>query len=528
MPSPRFPATATLMDAKACPLDKFDALFGKITQERQIADGYFMQAHPGEIQLLFVVNGSPYGAGRLAADAFTFTEIHEFFAAYSRHPHSPLSFFIADKRLLLGLMVLFRHRPALQFTTDLVDMEEVLKKLAARGADAIVGIRAGDEWAISICTKGKPVANYFPPSGTDALKEPTPGEQLLVYVFTRPPGGVTVDVYEETRVGPAGDASLVTPEMRGRISEIFLKVAAKVAEEEAPRLEMETVAEAVVSEAAEEELVAAAAPLPLEEITGEVAVSPLPSVAPPPGPAPEAAAKGPVPEVLLFLGEKQLGTFPLTKEEFTIGRNPGNDILIDNVGVSRRHAVIRTSGDHVVVEDLGSANGTFVNGQRITKHELQDGDEILVLKHRLLFRVPKEAPPPPKAEIIADAGQKTMFIDAAMIAQAAGGKPAAKPEAIAPKLRPRLILPDLKKLALEEEEEVTLGSGPECKIQLSGMFVAKLHAKIVREKEGRFKIIHVAGLAGTRVNGEKISEHVLKHGDEIEIGKQKLLFRLER
>lgn len=534
MPSPRFPAKATLMDARACPLDKFDALFGKITQERRIADGYFVQAHPDEIQLLFVVNGAPYGAGRLAADGFTFTEIHEFFAAFSRRPQSPLSFFIADKRLLLGLMVLFRHRPTLQFTTDLVDMEEVLKKLAARGVDAIVSIRAGDEWAISICNKGKPAANYFPLSGAEALKEPTPGEQLLVYVFTRPPGGVTVDVYEETRVGPAGDASLVTAEMRGRISEIFLKVAAKVAEEEeAPRLEMETAAEAVTLEVAEEEPVAATAPPPITEITGQVAVSPLPSVAPTPEPAPEPAAappaKGPVPELLLFLGEKQLGTFALTKAEFTIGRNPGNDILIDNVGVSRRHAVIQVSGDHVVVEDLGSANGTFVNGQKITKHELQDGDEILVLKHRLLFRVPKEASPPPKAEVIADAGQKTMFIDAAMIAQAAAGKPAAKSEAATPKLRPRLILPDLKKtLALEEEEEVTLGKGPECKIQLSGMFVAELHAKIVREKEGHFKIVHVAGLAGTRVNGEKISEHVLKHGDEIEIGKQKLLFRLER
>ena len=356
----------------------------------------------------------------------------------------------------------------------------------------------------------------------------------MVYVFTRPPGGVTVDVYEETRVGPAGDASLVTPEMRGHISEVFLKVVAKVAEEEeAPRLEMETAAEAAIPEVVEEEPVAAAAPPPVTEITGQVAVSPLPSVAPTRKPVPEPAAappaKGPVPELLLFLGEKQLGTFALTKPELTIGRNPGNDILIDNVGVSRRHAVIRISGDLVVVEDLGSANGTFVNGQKITKHELQDGDEILVLKHRLLFRVPKEAPPAAKAEVTADAGQKTMFIDPAMIAQAAAGKAAAKPEAAGPKLRPRLILPDLKKsLTLEGEEEIALGSGPECKIQLSGMFVAKLHARIVPEKEGHFKIIHVAGLAGTRVNGEKISEHVLKHGDEIEIGKQKLLFRLER
>ncbi len=525
MPSPRFPATATLLDAKVCPLDKFDALFAKITQERQIADGYFVQAHPDETQFLFVVNGAPYGAGRLAGDALSFGEIYEFFAAYSEHPESPLSFFVADKRLLLGQMVLFRHRPALQFTTDLVDMEEVLKKLAARGAEAIVGIRAGDEWVISIFTQGKPVANYFPPSGAEALKEPTPGEQLLVYVFTRPPGGVTVDVYEETRVSPAGDASLVTPETRRRLSQVFLTVTSRVAEAAGPRLELEQPVEPGVAARAEGVFVRSESPPAAPEVAPEeeplaVAAPARPAPAPPP-------VKGPIPEVLLFLGEKPLGTFSLAKGELTIGRNPDNDILIDNVGVSRRHAVIRLSGDRATIEDLGSANGTFVNGQKIASRELKGGDEILVLKHRLVFRVPREAAAP-KAEAAADVGQKTMFIDPAVIAQAAAGKSAGKPEAAAPKLRPRLILPDLKRLALEEGKEITLGSGRDCKVQLSGMFVAKLHARIVTEKGGQFKIVHVAGLAGTRVNGEKITEHALKHGDEIEIGKQRLLFRLER
>ena len=530
MPSPRFPATATLLDAKICPPDKFDPLFAKITQERRVLDGYFMQSHAEETWFLFVVNGALYGAGRLAADAFTFGEIHEFFAAYSRQPQSPLSFYAADKRLLLGLMVLFRHRPALQFTTDLVDMNEVLKKLTARGADAIVGIRAGDEWAITICTKGKPVANYFPPSGAEALKEPTPSEQLLVYVFTRPPGGVTVDVYEETRVNRAGDASLVTPETRGHLSQVFLTVATRVAAEAGPRLELEQAVEPDLSQKEAEVFVASAPPaspeVPAEETPLSVDAS-APAASPEPGPPPSAAPpfKGPIPEVLLFLGDKQQGTFSLAKGELTIGRNPGNDILIDNVGVSRRHAVIKMSGDRATVEDLGSANGTFVGGQKITTHELKDGDEILVLKHRLLFRVPKEATAP-TTEIPADVGQKTMFIDSAAIGQAAG-KATGKPEAAAPKLRPCLILPDRRKMALESEE-ITLGSGPDAKIQVSGMFVAKLHARIVPEKEGQFKIIHVAGLAGTRVNGEKVNEHVLKHGDEIEIGKQKLLFRLER
>jgi pSer/pThr/pTyr-binding forkhead associated (FHA) protein len=517
MPTRRFPATATLLDAKICPLDRFDALFTKITQERQIPDGYFLHDHPEGASFLFVVSGSPYGAGQLAGDAFSFLEIHEFFAAYARHPQSPLSFFVADKRLLLGLMVLFRHRPALQFTTDLVDMEEVLRKLEARGGDAIVGIRAGDEWAITICTKGKPAANYFPASGADALKEPTTAEQLLVYVFSRPPGGVTVDVYEETRVNPAGDITLVTAETRGRLSEVFLAVAKRVEAEEMPRLELERTVVGDAAEDRDESFVASAPPGAAPEAEADPA-------APPPPAAP--IFKGPIPEVHLFLGEKSMGTFSLSKGELTIGRNPGNDILIENVGVSRRHAVIKWTGDHAVAEDLGSANGTFVNGQKITSRPLQDGDEILVLKHRLLYRLPKEAAAP-RLEMAGDVGQKTMYLEPSAVAQALAGKPAGKPETAGPKLRPCLILPDRKKMALEAGE-ITLGRGPECQVKLSGMLVAKAHAKIVPDKEGHYKIVHLAGLAGTRVNGEKITERVLRHGDEIEIAKQKLLYRLER
>ena len=508
MAHPRFPATATLLDARVCPLEKFDPLFVKITQERQIADGYFMQRHPEESQFLFVVNGMPYGAGRVAGDAFSFTEIHEFFAAYSRHPESPLSFFVADKRLLLGLMVLFQHRPALQFTTDQVTMEGVLQKLAARGTDAIVGIRAGDEWAIGICTKGKLVANYFAPAGAEALKEPTPDEQFLAYVSAQPPGIVTLDVHEETRVNPAADASLLSPDARGRLSHVFLTVATRVEEEAVLRPEMEMPVEPDVSSREAEVFVPSAPPT----------AAPSSEPVPPPG-------KGPIPEVFLFFGERQMGTFSLSKGELTIGRNPGNDIVIDNVGVSRRHAVIKWADDRATVEDLGSANGTIVNGRKVASRELRDGDEILVLKHRLLFRVPKEAPAL-KAEIPADVGQETMFIEPTAIAQAAG-KPTGRPEAATPKLRPCIILPDRKKMVLGAEE-ITLGSSTECAIQLAGMFVAKVHARIIPEKEGQFKIIHIAGLAGTRVNGEKVSEHVLKHGDEIEIGRQKLLYRLER
>jgi pSer/pThr/pTyr-binding forkhead associated (FHA) protein len=549
MPSPRFPAAATLLEARQCPLEKFDALFAKITRERRIADGYFLREHPDGARLLFVVNGSPFGAGRVVGQACVFQEIHEFFAAYAAHPASPLSFFVANKRLLLGMMVLFRHQPSLSFKTDVVEMSEILDTLAERNLDQILGLRFEGEWAIALCAKGRPSVTFFPPDVADSLKDALPADQLLAYARSRQ-GGVAVDVYEETRVVPAGDATLVTPETRDTLTEVFLKVAARVHEEEeiealpvievasetAPAIEMiapESVPEQEKPELAPEmEMPEVVLDLdePLSVSEQPVQASPAqtpPEAAPPPSaPAPKLA--GAPPEILLFLGDKQLGAFLLEGGELTIGRIPGNSIVIDNAGVSRRHAAIHVKGDKVFLQDLGSANGTIVRGQKVDSHELQDGDEITIVKHRLVYRTPKEAEAPSRPDAMVDGGQSTMYIDPTTIAQALGpGHLRRSDSGAGPMLRPRLILPDLKKFALEEEE-VTLGSGAAAQIQLSGMFIGRMHAKIVRTKDGQFKLHHLSGLAGTRVNGEKISEHLLKHGDEIEIGKQKLLFRLER
>jgi hypothetical protein len=69
----------------------------------------------------------------------------------------------------------------------------------------------------------------------------------------------------------------------------------------------------------------------------------------------------------------------------TIGRLPDNAVIIDNPAVSGHHARVYAEGDHVILEDLRSTNGTFVNGRPITRHVLQHHDEVLVGKHQLVF-----------------------------------------------------------------------------------------------------------------------------------------------
>jgi hypothetical protein len=68
-----------------------------------------------------------------------------------------------------------------------------------------------------------------------------------------------------------------------------------------------------------------------------------------------------------------------------IGRSPDCDIFLDDVTVSRRHAVLVDDGGRFSIEDMGSLNGTFVNRERIDRAELEDGDEVQIGKYRLTF-----------------------------------------------------------------------------------------------------------------------------------------------
>jgi len=78
-------------------------------------------------------------------------------------------------------------------------------------------------------------------------------------------------------------------------------------------------------------------------------------------------------------------TFPLHGERMTIGRRPDSDIFLDDVTVSRDHAVIVARNGEYHLDDLGSLNGTYVNRRRIESHRLCDGDELQIGKYKLAF-----------------------------------------------------------------------------------------------------------------------------------------------
>ena len=109
-------------------------------------------------------------------------------------------------------------------------------------------------------------------------------------------------------------------------------------------------------------------------------------------------------KLILSMDGLVLKEYSLSKERTTIGRKPHNDIQIDNLAVSGEHAVIVTILNDSFLEDLGSTNGTLVNGQQVKKHFLQPNDVVELGKYKLKYI--NDAPAPAKSADF----EKTMIL----------------------------------------------------------------------------------------------------------------------
>ena len=90
-------------------------------------------------------------------------------------------------------------------------------------------------------------------------------------------------------------------------------------------------------------------------------------------------------KLILTLDGAVIREYPIEKDSLSIGRKHGNDIQLNDLTVSGRHALIVSMGEHIYVDDLGSTNGTLMNGARISKSLLKHGDVIQVGNYQFTF-----------------------------------------------------------------------------------------------------------------------------------------------
>jgi pSer/pThr/pTyr-binding forkhead associated (FHA) protein len=239
------------------------------------------------------------------------------------------------------------------------------------------------------------------------------------------------------------------------------------------------------------------------------------------------------PVVVLRFKEREIGRWDMDRPKLRIGRTPDNDIVIDNLAVSRLHALIEEDRGNYFVRDCDSLNGTEVNGERIARHRLADGDEITIAKHTIVFRAQAGHAVLPQAESRAGFDQTMIFSrgggtplhgPAPAPAPAPAGGPGDSAVAVAVRT-PRLLVPGEYGTRVIEitDMPVIIGSDAAADIRIEGMFVAGRHAEIVH-RDGRVVLRRLGGLRPVRVRGRAVREAELGDGDEIQIGNDSFVY----
>ncbi|GFP23841.1 hypothetical protein HKBW3S09_01306 [Candidatus Hakubella thermalkaliphila] len=91
------------------------------------------------------------------------------------------------------------------------------------------------------------------------------------------------------------------------------------------------------------------------------------------------------PILLVLKGPNKGSRYPLVASEISIGRNTDSDIFLDDITVSRKHAILKKTDRGFLIRDLGSLNGTYVNRERVEEAILKDKDELQIGRYRLIY-----------------------------------------------------------------------------------------------------------------------------------------------
>ncbi len=233
--------------------------------------------------------------------------------------------------------------------------------------------------------------------------------------------------------------------------------------------------------------------------------------------------------VLKFEGTT-LKEIPLRNRAVTIGRAPDNDIPIDNLAVSNYHARVYVEAGSLVLEDLNSLNGSFLNDIRVERAMLKDGDSILIGKHNILVDESHDAVLP------VDSGRKapaprvneTMVLDTQErrkmleMAAAAGERSQLSPG--------RMRVPTLVVMRGKTDQKeyrvagklTVIGHSSMATVRLRGWFTPEVAAQINKHEDGYYL---GRGDRVPKINGVPIGGLTkLSDGDIIEVGRVRLNF----
>jgi pSer/pThr/pTyr-binding forkhead associated (FHA) protein len=261
-------------------------------------------------------------------------------------------------------------------------------------------------------------------------------------------------------------------------------------------------------------------------------------------------------KMILSMDGLVLKEIPIGKERMTIGRKPHNDIQIDNLAVSGEHAVIVTILNDSFLEDLGSTNGTLVNGQPIKKHFLQHNDVVELGKYKLKYVNEQSAHPRPVQDfektMVLRPGQAVPRPAAVAVAESQGARAATATSGAVSVAQPAPVLSESQALranaaapamsasqgmagagrmagAVQILSGANAGRELELVKPLTTIGRAGAQTAVITRRPNGYFITHVEGASFPVVNGTTLDghPHPLADHDVIEIAGVKMEFFLK-
>jgi len=250
--------------------------------------------------------------------------------------------------------------------------------------------------------------------------------------------------------------------------------------------------------------------------------------------------------ITVTFGADVLKNIKLEKDCLTVGRDPDSDIHLDNLMISRKHAVIYQENGVWFIKDMSGKNGVFVNGRQVNVCPLHDKDTAELGKYMLVFRQTMQ-------ELERDRGlarkndprqRLTDMINTALnenstnkhkteeqlqeTAALSTGQINSIRQEMNKRRRPHLVSTGKNpgKIYPLDKRKTLIGSASTCDIILDrGLIIGKEHAAISETGES-FVLTYLSGIAGLKINGKKLGKekHFLNDGDRIEIGDNKFQF----
>lgn len=213
--------------------------------------------------------------------------------------------------------------------------------------------------------------------------------------------------------------------------------------------------------------------------------------------------------VTLLRKGRELGRWKVGNGELKIGRTAENHIVIDNVLVSRLHAVIEMTERGAVIRDCGSHNGILVNGARVAHAVLTHGDTVTIGGHDLVCRVAG-----PDGSVAAD----PPLFEASILSNATRQPaPVASPGVLVETSAGR------ERQHVLDRGLVVIGGDRAADIVVPGPGIAPYHVEI-RFLNGRYALRHIDGKTPVKVDGRVVREYMLADGCVVSIGAYAFVF----